>query len=89
MRAPVSVTLADTSTQIFAVNQFRTGFYLKNMGAETVYISIGEPAEASKGIPLASFEGIQFHLKTTQAIFGIVASGGTGTVMGQDISSGL
>lgn len=71
-----AVTVADTATQILAVDKDRRKFALHNdTGANTVFIGYDSSVTTSTGIPLAGGETWKETETVEGAVYGIVASG--------------
>lgn len=51
-----NVSISTTSTEIVPVDKHRRYLIMRNIGSDTVYLSIGVPAEAGKGIPVFPLE---------------------------------
>jgi len=75
--APDTATVAITTTEIVPANTNRQWVFITNVGAEDVFIAIGQPAELNKGMVLRSPDG-SIVLDTTScptgAVNGIVAA---------------
>jgi len=67
------VSVGTSATQIKAANTSRKAITIKNIGSETVYLG-NSGVTTANGFPLEPGEGFG-PLRTTAAIYGIVASG--------------
>jgi len=68
-----SVNIADSATEIKAVNTSRKCILLKNNGSVTVYIGEDNTVTTLTGYPLEAGESI--YIYDTEAVYGITASG--------------
>lgn len=82
-KAPVTVSVTTTSTEICAANAVRAWAVITNLSAGDVFIAFGRTAILSRGCRLGQNESLKidasFH--TEQTINGIVASGTSNVIV--------
>lgn len=90
-QTPVGVSVTAASTQILAANANRKVAIVCNDSDTTMYLAIGQAAEANKGIRLNANGGVLVLSRTgdifsTEAVNGILAAAGNKVAVAQELN---